>query len=143
MTSPLSLYDAAYEWCHPCFNFTSPVNAPTISMGRGKIIVEFFSAEMVCRVCKYLKIKSKSNLWKKHDESLIRYIEPFFKMLRQLGSNEGSSCLPELKRRWAACNDVSCFFQGFAALVLSICCNDLWTECICFFESFYLRIDRK
>ena len=30
-----------------------------MSMGRGKMMVEFFSAEMLCRVCRYLVEKRK------------------------------------------------------------------------------------
>ena len=33
------------------------MKAPTISMGKGKIMVEFFSAEIVARDCKYLLYK--------------------------------------------------------------------------------------
>ena len=34
--------------------FPPLMKLPSSSMGRGKIMVEFFSAEMVARVCRYL-----------------------------------------------------------------------------------------
>merc|ERR1719352_62113 len=33
---------------------SEPVKAPTSSMGRGKMMVEFFSAEIEFKVCRYL-----------------------------------------------------------------------------------------
>ena len=46
----LPLYSSSPPTC--LFLTLFPAKAPTISMGRGKIMVEFFSAEMEFRVCK-------------------------------------------------------------------------------------------
>jgi len=34
------------------------MKGPRISMGRGKMMVEFFSADILVRVCRYLKQKN-------------------------------------------------------------------------------------
>ena len=46
------------------------MKAPTSSIGSGKMIVEFFSAEIEFKVCRYLREKIKQEKTKKNVQGL-------------------------------------------------------------------------